>query len=157
MVFGECKSRTPKKAPLRPTFVIGLALVLALTVAAAKAETASAIGPVGAGETVTLADGTECRIFASVGKTYLKPEVGSLHSVRCDVPVVSLFVESTLRQTSGGGGFDSGFGVRFFSGFYSETLDVPATPGTYSATTRATIDGQTFEVTDSRTVEAGTL
>ena len=150
MVFGE-------KSLLRSAIILAATLTVVLALSFAKAETASAQGIFGTGENVTLANGTECFIFTSVGKTYWQPEVASLHQVDCDGTPVTLFVETSLNQTSGGNASDGGFDFRFFNGFYVGTLSVPATPGTYSATTRATIDGQTFEVNDSTNVPAGSL
>lgn len=146
-----------ERALLRSVIILAVTLAVVLVFSFAKAEPAAALGPSGGGKTVTLDNGIKCDIFASVGKTYLQTEVSSLHEVDCDGTPVILSVETSLNQTSGGNASDGGFDFRFFSGFYAGTLSVPATAGTYLATTRATIDGQTFEVTDSRTVSAGSL
>ena len=148
-----------KNTTTHAPFARGLLILAALAATAllALASPASAIGPIGTGQNVTLADGTKCNIFVSVGKTYGQPVVSSGHSVRCDARVTSLSVESKLRQTSGGSGFASASETRFDTGFYSKTLSVPYVPGTYAATNRATIEGQTFEVTSTRTVPAGVL
>lgn len=146
-----------KRLSFRTTVAFVLALVAILAISVVKADTASAIGPIGSGETVELADGTSCLIFTSLGQTPFEAEVGSLHSVQCESeaggnPEVDIFLVNSLEQTSGGDGSAAEAEFCGSTGLCTGTLSVPLSPGTWEATTVAFLNGERFEVSDTRDI-----